>query len=195
MLFNILNRKNISFMTDQDLLKSYQQKKRASIISEIYKRYSMMMYGVSLKYLKNQFDAEDCLMSTFEKLPSKITKSEVLNLKNWLYTIIKNECLMQLRKKNKELGDIEHTLLLKADDSETQKESILLKEMQLNLLEAAIKDLKPEQQDCVELFYLKKLSYDEVAIKTGFEIKKVKSYIQNGKRNLKLILEQNNVFK
>lgn len=195
MLFNILNRKNIKLMSDKDLIESYQLNKKGAIISEIYNRYAMMMFGVSLKYLKNKFDAEDCLMTTFEKLPNKILKSEILNLKNWLYTVIKNECLMLLRKKNKELGDIENTLLLKADESNNEKEIIILKEIQLNLLEKAIEELKSDQKNCIELFYLKKMSYDEVASNTGFELKKVKSYIQNGKRNLKLILEQNNVFR
>ena len=59
------------------------------------------------------------------------------------------------------------------------------KEFVLHYLKEGIGELKDEQRECIELFYLKECSYAEVASMTGFSLKEVKSHIQNGKRNLK----------
>ena len=164
-------------------------------MGELYKRYSHLMFGVGLKYLKSKEESEDILMTVFEKLDSKIIKSDIKNLKNWLYTIIKNECLMKLRKTNRITSDVETALLFKADDSSNQLQEVILKEQKYDILEDAIVQLKDQQQKCIQLFYLKGKCYDEIVIATGFDLKKVKSYIQNGKRNLKLILENEHIFK
>ena len=68
-----------------------------------------------------------------------------------------------------------------------------LKEVKLQQLEEGITKLNSEQKICVELFYLQNKSYVEVAEITGYELNQVKSYIQNGKRNLKIYLEKKNV--
>jgi len=58
-------------------------------------------------------------------------------------------------------------------------------------LKEAMTSLNREQGLCVTLFYLEEKSYKEVVEITGFSSNQVKSYIQNGKRNLKLYLESN----
>ena len=58
-------------------------------------------------------------------------------------------------------------------------------------LESCIKKLKADQKICIEQFYLEKRCYQEIVEKTNIELKKVKSFIQNGKRNLKICLERN----
>lgn len=63
-------------------------------------------------------------------------------------------------------------------------------ELRFDALEIALKELKADQKTCVELFYLKHMSYGDIVDVTGYDLKKVKSYIQNGKRNLKLKLEE-----
>ena len=50
--------------------------------------------------------------------------------------------------------------------------------------------LNPEQKQTVELFYLQEKSYKEIVDQTGFSMNDVKSYIQNGKRNLKIMLSK-----
>ncbi len=195
MILNLLNRRHIKNQSDIALIHSIKANQSKQAIGELYNRYGMMMFGVALKYLNNKMDAEDVLMQTFEKLAQKVSKSDIKHPKNWLYTIIKNECLMKLRAKKQPEGDIEKALLYQSDDQKEQMSLIALKEQQLNLLEQAITELKHEQKTCIELFYLKQMCYDAIAKTTGFELKKVKSYIQNGKRNLKLILDQKDAFK
>ena len=195
MILNLFGRRHIKGLSDSELVKLVQRDRSKPAMGEIYSRYSMMLFGVGLKYMKNKMDAEDILMQTFEKLPDKIERSTIKNLKNWIYTVIKNECLMQLRKKNILDSEIDQALLFTKDDSASEFEEIQIKDTRLTLLEDAIKQLKDEQKVCIELFYLKQNCYESIAQNTGFELKKVKSYIQNGKRNLKLILDRQDAFK
>jgi len=155
MLLNIFARKHIANLTDIELIHEIKSGKRRLAMGELYKRYSPLLFGVGLKYLKCKEEAEDILMLVFEKLDSKIIKSDIKNLKNWLYTIIKNECLMKLRKTNRLTSDVETALLFKADDSASQLKEVILKEQKYSILETAIAQLKDEQQQCIHLFYLK----------------------------------------
>jgi RNA polymerase sigma factor (sigma-70 family) len=194
MLLSLFNRRQLRQLTDQELVAAFAHTPSKHIIGEVYKRYGKLAFGVNLKYLKNTADAEDVLMKTFESLASKMLKSDIKNLKNWLYTVSKNECLMFLRKQ-KPSAEIDQALLFEANTDSEDLEAVFTKEEKLSALEKAIDMLKNEQKICVELFYLKRFCYDEVASQTGFDVKKVKSYIQNGKRNLKMILEEKDVFK
>ena len=54
----------------------------------------------------------------------------------------------------------------------------------------SLEELNPEQKQCLILFYLEKKSYQEISENTGFSLMQVKSYIQNGKRNLKILLDK-----
>ena len=129
-------------------------------------------------------------MQIFEKLMDDLKRQNIKNFKSWLHVVSKNYCLMQLRKKKpvssgESFDNAERTL-----ESTDEMDAIKLKDEQLNQLEDAIEQLKPEQRNCIKLFYLEKKCYQEVAQNTGFSEKQVKSYIQNGKRNLKLIITQ-----
>jgi len=195
MLFNLFSRKNIAKLSDEDLISQLKNGNHKAALGELYKRYAHLMFGVALKYLKNQSEAEDIVMNIFEKIEIKIKKNNINHLRNWLYTITKNECLMKLRKTKILTSDVESALLFKPDNSQENLDEYLLNEQKYLILGQAISKLKEVQKVCVELFYLKNKCYDEVALETGFELKKVKSYIQNGKRNLKIILENEQVFK
>lgn len=195
MLLNLFARKHIAKMTDTELILEIKSGNSRLALGELYKRYSHLIFGLGLKYLKNKMEAEDILMQLFEKLEAKIVRSDIKNLKNWLYTVTKNECLMKLRKTNNLSSDIESALLYKEDNASDTLNEVIVKEQQIETLELAITKLKDVQQICIELFYIKGKCYDEVVLETGFDLKKVKSYIQNGKRNLKLILENEHVFK
>ena len=149
-----------------------------------------------MKYLKDQEASKDAVMDIFEKLADDLKTHKVTNFKSWLYTVSKNHCLMQLRKEKQQLKH--HQML--ADDTRKSVESFEVlhlneedpKEAEVQLLEKAIAQLGKEQRKCIELFYLKNLCYGDVAKATRYSLKEVKSYIQNGKRNLKLILSRNN---
>jgi len=193
MLFSAIFRHSISKYSDSELLDMVRKNNRRAE-GEIFKRYSILVMGLCLKYMKNYEKAEDMMMSVFEKLPAKIEKHEIGNLKNWLYSVVRNECLMSLRKKNINGGEIDHALLSEKDDSLNTLKMALLRDKKLTLLEEALPKLKPSQQQALTYFYLDRKSYDQVAIIMKQPVKKIKSLIQNGKRNLKLILEQEDDF-
>lgn len=166
------------------------QTDRDNAIAELYRRYATLVMGLCLKYLRNTVEAEDILMLIFEKLEDKVSKSEIKHFKSWLYTVSRNECLMLLRKKKTATSDIDIALISTADNSEVELESALLKETELIELETALQQLKPEQKKAISLFYLENKSYDEISSELKIDLKKVKSLIQNGKRNLKIKMEE-----
>lgn len=194
MLIGLLFRKDIKKLDDVALVALIKQKDNRAF-GEIFERYSFLVMGLCLKYLKDHMKSEDLMMHVFEHLPEKIQRNEITNFKSWLYSVAKNECLMQLRKKNISLTDTEKIILSQEDDSEETLKLALLTEEKLVLLESAINELKDEHKVCLTHFYLERKSYDEVARVTGYELNQVKSHIQNGKRNLKLILEKQREFR
>lgn len=183
-------RKYYQNKTDEELISLYRIKQNAVIFSILYERYSHLVFGTCLKYLKNRQDAEDITMHLFEHLPEKLIRYDITNFRSWLYMVSKNECFMLLRKRNPESELIADQLI---EDSE--QENPRLTEIHFELLEKAILELKEEQKNCIELFYLQQFSYQRISEQLGISIKNVKSAIQNGKRNLKIRLEENHVFK
>ena len=194
-LQNLFKRKNITSLTDEQLVDEYKKTSNKKYVGELFARYNHLVYGVCLKYLKNVAESQDMAMHVFEKLMDTLLDKEVNNFKPWLHVVTRNYCLMKLRKEGRLKGveqnidDISYRL---SDDNTI--EQVEVKEAQLQNLELAIKQLKPDQQKCIELFYIKEKCYQEVAEITGFSLKQVKSYIQNGKRNIKLILQKNPEF-
>jgi RNA polymerase sigma-70 factor (ECF subfamily) len=187
----LFSRKNkYKTLSDDELLRTYKDRQSSEVIGEYYQRYGHLVMGTSMKYLKNKFDAEDLVMNLFEKLPGKLLSHNISNFKSWLYMVTKNECLMLLRKK----GNLTSSLTRELEDTDDVDLKIE-KEAQLEMLEDAIEDLKEEQKECIKLFYIESKSYQEITEMLRLDIKKVKSAIQNGKRNLKLNLEGRNEFK
>ncbi len=188
----------MSNLSDEVLLSEYKRSGDNKYTGELFKRYAPLVLGVCMKYLKNIDEAQDTTMVVFEKLLSELRHTDVQHFKSWLYMVAKNQCLMQLRKqKGKETVALEAEST-ENDDSGMENEpfghldDIDLKEVKLQHLETGITTLNEEQRICIDLFYLQDKSYVEVAAITGYDLSKVKSYIQNGKRNLKIYLDKNN---
>lgn len=179
-------------LSEEELLSIYRKKEDKAIIGEIYVRFGHLMMGLSLKYLKQRELAEDNVMQIFEKLPVLLLKNEVKHLKSWLYMVTKNECLMFLRKKKLNTTEVNDNLLETEPNFIAEKE---LLEVKIEKVYTCIKLLKDDQQKAISLFYLEKKSYAEIASLLDITEKKVKSDVQNGKRNLKLKLEEDVVFK
>ncbi|MCF8373660.1 MAG: sigma-70 family RNA polymerase sigma factor [Bacteroidales bacterium] len=180
-------------MDDLVLVQCYRDSGDSDYVGELFERYHHLVFGVCLKYLNNREEAKDAALQVFEKLMSDLHKHEVHNFSSWLHSVTRNHCLMILRKKSRhyqhELGyNTEMHIVPKDDDLE----AIKIKEVQLNLLEEAIQNLNEEQRQCIELFFLNEKCYKEIEDITGYTNKQVKSYIQNGKRNLKLTIIQRN---
>lgn len=143
--------------------------------------------------MKDEEAAKDAVMQIFEKLLKDINKHDIQEFKPWIYTVAKNHCFMILRAKPKEISGQENDFMEKQAFLHLPVESpenIVDKEQQLQKLEQAIIQLDEHQRICIELFYIKEKSYQEISDQTGYDLNKVKSYIQNGKRNLKILLEK-----
>lgn len=175
---------------DATLIATFKESASNRVLNELYVRYGHLVFGTCLKYMKNKEDAEDITMVIFEQLPDKLRKSDIQYFKSWLYRVTCNECLMLLRKKGLPTSDVPVEEQSIATDTTAD-----LKEEQLQLLEAAIDTLSEEQKQTIQLFYIEGKTYQEISEITGLEMKKIKSAIQNGKRNLKIKLEDRNEFK
>ncbi|MEO0471871.1 MAG: sigma-70 family RNA polymerase sigma factor [Bacteroidota bacterium] len=186
---------NIKEMSDELLVSKYQETADGIYVGELFERYTHLVYLVCMKYLKNPMEAEDLSMQVFEKLLKDLGKYEVRKFKPWLHTVVKNQCLIHLdkakRKRNKEDDVRENELGRMESDGDMHLPSEAeMRESDILQMEAAMKLLNDQQRTCLELFYLQEKSYQEVSDATGYTMKQVKSYIQNGKRNLKKHIEQ-----
>lgn len=175
---------------DEKWISEYKSSENLDSLGKLYEPYMPLVYGVALKYLKDKDRSKDVVMQVFEVLIEKIKSHEIGNFKSWLYVLSRNHCLMILRKEQK-------NVVLNLEDSFMESEPFLHhdngtdRETQLSAMEKCIETLDEAQKQSINLFYLKQLCYAEVAEKTGYDLKKVKSYIQNGKRNLKICIEKN----
>lgn len=177
--------------SDKELVLRYQQSGDLQVLAILYQRYMELTYGVCLKYLADSESAKDAVMQIFEELIIKLKKHEVDNFRSWLYTLAKNHCLMQLRSgKNKKTISINAELMQNAEEWHLNGE--LQKETELKKLEHCLQTLSAEQQQTVHLFYLQQKCYNEIVEQTGLDWKKVRSLIQNGRRNLKICMEKQN---
>lgn len=181
-----------SDITDKKLVSLFKENEDKEIVGELYKRYTQFVFLVSMKYLKNEDESKDSVMQIFEKLFIDLKNHKVDNFKSWLYMVTRNHCLMHLRKLQTRLKNQQE---LKKDSEsfmENDMNSHLMgndvTEKKIETVQDAVLQLNKEQRECVKLFYIEGKSYSEVSEITNYSIKKVKSYIQNGKRNLKNIL-------
>lgn len=186
MIFN--KKRKYQQLSDKELIDLWKNDACIYSIPILYERYAHLVLGSCLKYLKQFENAEDLTMQIFESLGEKLTKHTVEHFKSWLYQVTRNECLQVLRKKSPHMNADIDTLSISETDN---LEEITYTEQKLTQLEKGIQQLKPEQKQCVELFYLQDKSYNEVSEILELPLKTVKSAIQNGKRNLKIWMEEN----
>ncbi|CAM4259690.1 RNA polymerase sigma-70 factor, ECF subfamily [Pedobacter westerhofensis] len=185
--------KNTAGTTNQDdaaLIAQYKSTGSLELLGVLYNRYMHLVYGVCLSYFKDEEASKDAVMQIFEELVLKLRLHEVQNFKSWLHVLTRNHCLMALRKMSKhDTVSIDDVFVENADFVHLDIEDT--KETQLSIMEKCMDTLPVEQKISVDLFYLQEKCYKEVAEITGYEMLKVKSYIQNGKRNLKICIEKN----
>jgi len=174
-------------LTDKELLQLFYADHHNQWMGLLLERYTLLLYGVCMKYLKNQEEAKDAVQQIFLKAITELHKYEVTYFSSWLYMIARNHCLMMLRNKKFPVTPVNN---LEERMEMPDEPDFLKKENRLQQLEMAMKHLNREQQQCISLFYLQKKSYLEIAAETGFSLLQVKSYIQNGKRNLRLLMEK-----
>ncbi len=176
--------------SDEELLTAYKNAVAQEPLAILYQRYYALVFGVCLKYFKEPESAKDAVMDIYEELVIKVKKHEIRHFKSWLYRVAKNHCLMKLRsKKNTRVVEMDESFM--QTDLFSHQEDINDKEMKLNLLEKCLDELPALQKQSIFLFYTEKKCYNEIAENTGLEWNKVRSTIQNGRRNLKICMEKN----
>ncbi|MFD1629318.1 RNA polymerase sigma factor [Pseudopedobacter beijingensis] len=185
-----LTNSNKPNVLDNEWISEYKNSGDIEALGQLYDPYMPLVYGIALKYFKDEEKSKDAVMNIFEELIIKVKTYEITNFRSWLYTLSKNHCLMELRKEKKhqffsideyefmEFGDTMHLFEKREKDD------------RINEVEACMESLSKEQRWSVSLFYLENKCYADVAEATGYDLNKVKSYIQNGKRNLKICLEK-----
>jgi RNA polymerase sigma-70 factor (ECF subfamily) len=181
-------KKILSAQSDADLVKQYKSGGDIHVLGELYSHYMEMVYGVCLKYFKEPEEAKDAVINIFEELVIKLKKYEVSNFKSWLYQLTKNHCLMKIRSSKSQPVTVDIDIMHLGENNHL--DNVAEKEAQLNSMENCIEQLPAEQKHAIQLFYLEEKCYKEIADLTETDINKVRSFIQNGRRNLKICMEK-----
>lgn len=176
-------------LPDKELVVLFKESGNMDVLAVLFQRYMDLLYGVCLKYLKEPEPAKDAVMQIFEELVQKLPRHEVDNFKSWLYTLAKNHCLMQLRTP-RNIKTTEFKQETMQSEEEVHLNGVFEREENLQKLEHCLQTLPEDQKVAVELFYLQQKCYKEIAEITGIEWNKVRSFIQNGRRNLKICMEK-----
>ena len=184
---NIDKHKHIS---DQELVENFYATHDAEWLGILLPRYTLLLLGVCMKYLKNEEEAKDCVQQIFLKVITELKKYKVEYFKSWLYMVAKNHCLMKIRDRHGKVPVELTERNMKGAEELPDRQSVAQDEQAIEFMKEALAELSPEQRQCVTLFYLQKKSYQEISAETRFTMMQVKSYIQNGKRNLKLMIEK-----
>ena len=186
----MLSKNDYKEQSDEALIELYKKTDDLGIVGVLYDRYTALTFGVCLKYLKDREESRDAVMQIFEKLIVTLKEHEINVFKGWLYVTARNHCLMQIRaRKGKNFEELSPFLMETGGNGHQEHGQEL--EGDLTRLEKCMESLANEQKQCVQLFYLQQKCYRDITTSTGYDINKVKSYIQNGKRNLKICMEQN----
>ncbi|MEO5564750.1 MAG: sigma-70 family RNA polymerase sigma factor [Chitinophagaceae bacterium] len=184
-----MNTGKYDHISDQELLGKFYADHNNEWLGILLQRYTLLLLGVCMKYLKNEEEAKDSVQQVFLKVIQELQKYKVEYFKSWLYMVAKNHCLMRLRDKQGKIpAELDNQSIPAPEDADKKK--LQEADRTLDLMEGALQELSNEQQQCVTLFYLQKQSYSQVSEATGFTMLQVKSYIQNGKRNLKILIEK-----
>ncbi len=187
-----LQRKRKDNSSDGELLRAYRLTGNLEILGVLYSRYIDLVYGVCLKYFKNREMSQDAVMEIFEKLIKELEKHQVNNFRSWLHVLTRNYCLMILRSLRKDISitvDIEDNEYLFMENNQ-ELHPVDRGDAKEEALEYCMEQLKEDQRECIKLFYYENKCYREIAEKMSINEKKVKSHLQNAKRNLKICMDR-----
>ena len=184
---------NIQDLGDEELVSLFAATRNEKYFAELYRRYRHLSFGVCMKMMKNESDSLDVVSEVFRILFEKIPSANIKSFRSYIYTVSRNECIAKLRKRKTELSKLADLKAMQdkpLDFVENKKLTALLdnEPSMDSKVEEAVQNLRPEQQTCIRLFFYENKSYKEIADQTGYSEKQVKSYLQNGKRNLRLAL-------
>jgi RNA polymerase sigma-70 factor (ECF subfamily) len=185
--------KKRDFATDEELALNYFNTGDKELVGLLFEKHVKTVFGVCLFYFRDKDVAKDAVMQIFEKLITELKKTEVKNFKGWLSFVVRNYCISEIRKNKNKYTLPESYLDFEVNETTLEEEEKILgvsDEEMIEQMHVCLVDLKENQRVCLELFYLKGQSYQQICDKTNYSLNEVKSFIQNGKRNLKLLIEQ-----
>jgi RNA polymerase sigma-70 factor (ECF subfamily) len=184
--------KKKEYNSDEELLKHYKQSGNKDLFADLFKKHVSVVYGTCLFYLQDKDEAQDATMQLFEKLMLDINNREIDNFKGWLSFVVRNHCISLIRKNKSQNKHMKSYYEFEYEEPSFEKEekiNAISDDTMIDQMKLCLPKLKENQRICVELFYLKNKSYQDIARDTHFTLNEIKSYIQNGKRNLKLLIE------
>lgn len=178
--------------TDAEYLATYQATGNLELLGELYERYMEMVFAVCFKYLRDEDESKDAVMQIFEELVVKLRTHSVDNFRSWLHSVARNHCLMHLRSNRLQTEGVDYFEdgSVENEPFEHQSNEPFELEQNLSKMTECLETLSDEQKTSIQLFYLEEKCYKEITDLTGYDLNKVKSYIQNGKRNLKICIEK-----
>ncbi|MCB0637390.1 MAG: RNA polymerase sigma factor, partial [Lewinella sp.] len=183
---------DLSGLSDEELLAAARGRRRERFCDEIFRRYHVEVYGLCLYLLREASLSQDLTLQIFAKAFTELSGAEVSQLRPWLLALTRNTCLnhlKQAKKRQQARQDWQARTgeqnMLYAENRALETFSLLQEPGDDDRLHALLATLPAEQRRCLELFYWEGLSYREIAARTGFAEKQVKSYLQNGKRQLR----------
>lgn len=176
--------------SDDTLLQRYRQSQQQDLLAALYMRYADLVYGTALKYLGDADSAKDTVIDIYQELIEKVLRHEIQQFKGWLYVLVKNHCLMRLRREKKNIT-VELAPAFMQMEHSGHLDDILEKENDFKRMELCMEKLPTKQKKSIELFYLENKCYNEIAALLEEDWSKVRSLIQNGRRNLKICMEKN----
>ena len=186
---SFLKSKTASLLSDADLVQQYQQTADLAVLATLYERYMDLVYGVCLNYLKDSERAKDSVLSLFEELITKVQKHAIESFRSWLYQVAKNHCLMQLRSDKKFIRVPADVMVMQKEEA-VHLNGELEQEANRQALQQCLAQLNAQQRQAVELFYLQGKSYKEIVPLMGIDTETVRSFLQNGRRNLKICMDK-----
>jgi RNA polymerase sigma factor (sigma-70 family) len=185
--------KKNEYLSDEELINQFKVANNKQAFAELYKKYVKLVYGTCLFYFQDKSEAQDATMQLFEKLMIEIKQRDIVNFKGWLSFVVRNHCISIIRKNKSYQKNIKSFYEFEYEPAHLETEdkiSSVTDELLLEYMSDSLNELKDKQRICIELFYIKNKSYQEISEETSFTVSEVKSYIQNGKRNLKLLIEE-----
>lgn len=177
-------------LSDEQLIEGFTLQNDATYIAELFGRYADLVFGLCLKHLKDVHDSEDTAYEIFEILLKKIPTNNITQFKSWLYRVTSNYCIDKIRKRKTNqiiyVDDKFESFIDILDYNDSQEKEALLKK-----IDNCLSKLNEDQKTCIDLFYFQEKTYQDIALTLNISWSATRSYIQNGKRNLKICMENN----
>ncbi|ADB37338.1 RNA polymerase sigma factor [Spirosoma linguale] len=177
-------------LSDEDMIRHYLPHEPNSCFEVLYKRYEAKVYRHCLSMIKDADQAQDFTHDIFLKVFVKLNAfQERSSFSTWLYTIVSNHCLDQIRiAKRLSLSSIDDDSQLSVPDSNLAH----IQEDKLQLLRVAMNSLAVKEQTLLRLKYEQGLSIDDIAKLYAITSSAVKMRLKRSREKVQLMYAKQN---